>query len=242
MVLAYPRDIVTFEDTTTDTTITHSIKSHLMNFATHTRIRRLRLMTYWTVEEIVYGAFGPALSNPSVHAKSKHFSQVDCDALSQAVDSLRPILHTFYCSRPLDFEVLYQRVKNAIYPISGIGLLVVYDIALRIGCSLCPRIIPQKYVYIHGHGPKDKVFLSAKALLGPNIKSLLDPEDRIDVAQLQPFFPCYSAMEIEDLLCIYHDLIVNNGRFDPDWLKDISEGACDSDEAGAQNCDCCSFS
>lgn len=242
MVLAYPRDMVTFEDTTTDTTITHPIKSRLMNFATHTRIRRLRLMTYWTVEDIVYGAFGPALSNPSVHAKSKHFSQVDGDALSQAVDSLRPILHTFYCSRPLDFEDLYQRVKNAIYPISGIGLLVVYDIALRIGCSLCPRIIPQKYVYIHGHGPKDKVFLSAKALLGPNIKSLLDPEDRIDVAQLQPFFPCYSAMEIEDLLCIYHDLIVNNGRFDPDWLKELPEGVCDSDEAGAQNCDCYSFS
>lgn len=213
-----------------------------MNFATHTCIRRLRLMTYWTVEEIVYGAFGPALSNPSVHAKSKHFSQVDGDALSQAVDSLRPILHTFYCNRPLDFEDLYQRVKNAIYPISGIGLLVVYDIALRIGCLLCPKIIPQKYVYIHGHGPKDKVFLSAKALLGPNIKSLLDPEDRIDVAQLQSFFPCYSAMEIEDLLCIYHDLIVNNGRFDPDWLKELPEGVCDSYEPSAPGCDCCSFS
>lgn len=213
-----------------------------MNFATHTRIRRLRLMTYWTVEDIVYGAFGPALSNPSVHAKSKHFSQVNGDALSQAVDNLRPILHTFYFNRPLDFEDLYRRVKNAIYPISGIGLLVVYDIALRIGCSFCPKIIPQKYVYIHGHGSADKVFLSAKALLCPNIKSLLDPEDRIDVAQLQPFFPFYSAMEIEDLLCIYHDLIVNNGRFDPDWLRDLPEGACDSDEAGALGCDCCSFS
>lgn len=211
-----------------------------MNFATHTRIRRLRLMTYWTVEEIVYGAFGPALSNPSVHAKSKHFSQVDGDALSQAVDSLRPILHTFYCSRPLDFEDLYQRVKNAIYPISGIGLLVVYDIALRIGCSLCPRIIPQKYVYLHGYG--SRVYTSANAILHTNIKKQYGTIDAIDVAHLQPYFPCYSAMEIEDLLCIYHDQIVNNGRFDPDWLKELPEGVCDSDEAGAQNCDCCSFS
>lgn len=213
-----------------------------MNYATHTRIRRLRLMTYWTVEEIVYGAFGPISAMSTEHAKSKHFSQVYGDALSQAVDNLRPILHTFYCNRPLDFEELYQRVKNSIYSIKGIGLLVVYDIALRIGCSLCPKIIPQKYVYIHGHGTNDIVYNSAKALLGPNIKKFLDPEDRIDVVHLQPFFPCYSAMEIEDLLCIYHDLIVNNGRFDPDWLKELPDGVCDSDEPSASGCDCCSFS
>lgn len=212
-----------------------------MNFATHTRIRRLRLMTYWTVEEIVYGAFGPALSNPSVHAKSlPHFSHITDKPLSQAVDNLRPILHTFYCNRPLDFEDLYQRVKNAIYPISGIGLLVVYDIALRIGCSLCPRIIPEKYVYLHGYG--SRVYTSADAILHTNIKKQYGTIDAIDVAHLQPYFPCYSAMEIEDLLCIYHDLIVNNGRFDPDWLKELPEGVCDSDEASAPGCDCCSFS
>lgn len=240
MVLAYPRDIVTFEDTTTDTTITHPIKSRLMNFATHTRIRRLRLMTYWTVEDIVYGAFGPISATSTDHAKSKHIWGIDDDALSLAVDQLRPILHTFYCNRPLDFEDLYQRVKNAIYPISGIGLLVVYDIALRIGCSLCPRIIPEKYVYLHGYG--SRVYTSANAILHTNIKKQYGTIDAIDVAHLQPYFPCYSAMEIEDLLCIYHDQIVNNGRFDPDWLKELPEGVCDSDEAGAQNCDCCSFS
>ena len=241
MVLAYPRDMVTFEDTTTDTTITHPIKSRLMNFATHTRIRRLRLMTYWTVEDIVYGAFGPALSNPSVHAKSKHFSQVDGDALSQAVDSLRPILHTFYCSRPLDFEDLYQRVKNAIYPISGIGLLVVYDIALRIGCSLCPKIIPEKYVYLHGYG--SRVYTSADAILHTNIKKQYGTIDAIDVAHLQPYFPCYSAMEIEDLLCIYHKQITAaKGTFNPVWLNKLPNGVCDSDEPSAPGCDCCSFS
>lgn len=213
-----------------------------MNFATHTRIRRLRLMTYWTVEDIVYGAFGPISATSSVHAKSKHFSRIDDDALSLTVDKLRPVLHTFYCNRPLDFEELYQRVKNSIYSIKGIGLLVVYDIALRIGCSLCPKIIPEKYVYIHGHGSADKVFLSAKALLGPNIKKFLDPEDRIDVVHLQPFFPCYSAMEIEDLLCIYRKQIVDNGMFDPTWLRELPEGACDSDEPSASGCDCCSFS
>lgn len=211
-----------------------------MNFATHIRIRRLRLMTYWTVEEIVYGAFGPISATSSVHAKSKHFSQVYGDALSQAVDNLRPILHTFYYNRPLDFEDLYQRVMNAIYPISGIGLLVVYDIALRIGCSLCPKIIPEKYVYLHGYG--SKVYTSADAILHTSIKKQYGTIDAIDVAHLQPYFPCYSAMEIEDLLCIYHDQIVNNGRFDPDWLKELPDGVCDSDEASASDCDCCSFS
>ena len=212
-----------------------------MNFATHTRIRRLRLMTYWTVEEIVYGAFGPISATSTDYAKSKHFSQVRRDALSQAVDNLRPILHTFYCNRPLDFEDLYQRVKNAIYPISGIGLLVVYDIALRIGCSLCPKIIPQKYVYLHGYG--SKVYTSADAILHTNIKKQYGTIDAIDVAHLQPYFPCYSAMEIEDLLCIYHKQITAaKGTFNPNWLRELPEGACDSDEAGAQNCDCCSFS
>lgn len=212
-----------------------------MNFATHTRIRRLRLMTYWTVEEIVYGAFGPISATSSVHAKSKHFSQVYGDALSQAVDNLRPILNTFYYNRPLDFEDLYQRVKNAIYPIPGIGLLVVYDIALRIGCSLCPKIIPEKYVYLHGYG--SKVYTSADAILHTSIKKQYGTIDAIDVAHLQPYFPCYSAMEIEDLLCIYHDqIIAANGFFNPIWLRELPEGACESDEASAPGCDCCSFS
>lgn len=122
-----------------------------MNFATHTRIRRLRLMTYWTVEDIVYGAFGSTKSSIYTHKVNSHLNRINRSSLRQAVNQLRPILNTFYHNRPPDFEDLYRRVKNAIYPISGIGLLVVYDIALRIGCSHCPRIIPERYVYLHGY-------------------------------------------------------------------------------------------
>ena len=212
-----------------------------MNFATHTRIRRLRLMTYWTVEEIVYGAFGSTKSSIYTHKVNSHLNRINRSSLRQAVNQLRPILHTFYYNRPLDFEDLYQRVMNAIYPISGIGLLVVYDIALRIGCSLCPRIIPEKYVYLHGYG--SRVYTSADAILHTSIKKQYGTIDAIDVAHLQPYFPCYSAMEIEDLLCIYHDqIIAANGFFNPIWLRELPEGACESDEASAPGCDCCSFS
>ena len=91
--------------------------------------------------------------------------------------------------------------------------------------------------------PRASIFRKSMVMLCLNIKSLLDPEDRIDVAQLQPFFPCYSAMEIEDLLCIYHDQIKDaKGTFNPNWLDKLPDVACKSDEASALDCDCCCFS
>ncbi len=196
-----------------------------MTFADHTLQRRQRLSSYWTLEDIVYGAFGCAESNPASHAVHGHFRQLNAsypDALPQAVVVLEQNRSTLYGRTYADFEDLFDAIDSLIRGIPGIGLLAVYDIAVRLGCSMCPKIIPLRYVYTHGVG--SKVDRSARTLLGPSAGSSI-VNDKVDVnilRNLYPYFKHYSALEIEDILCEYSDCIDSDQTFDPVWLRSFS--------------------
>lgn len=118
-----------------------------------------------------------------------------------------------------DFEELYDFIEQLLanpsiptFKVEGIGWVALYDIALRIGCNLRPRVIPKDQVYL---GAK-KVREAANTLV-PGIVS--GDMFRVPIIKLAAFFPHFTSMEIEDILCIYSDKIKATGMFDPNWLN-----------------------
>jgi hypothetical protein len=179
--------------------------------------RRQRYSSFWTAEEVVFGKLGPFLGTTDHrHACDSHFSVLDSfhpTALQEAAEKLEKDWNQVVSLPIADFEELYRRVEQSIGSVNGIGALAVYDISLRIGCSLRPVIIPQKYVYTHGN----EVEKAAVALLPDE-----DFKDhRIEAVKFKSILPCYSAMEIEHALCVYSEEITKNKALDLNWLKEV---------------------
>jgi hypothetical protein len=87
------------------------------------------------------------------------------------------------------FEQLHQLISDTIGSIRGIGELMIYDTAHRIGARLGLR--PQ-HVYLHA-GVRD----GAKAL------RLNHSANKLSVGQLPPEFRRLRPEQVEDCLCIY---------------------------------------
>ena len=100
-------------------------------------------------------------------------------------------------ARPLagarDFDALHELVEREIGSVQGIGKLMVYDIAQRIGAYLGKS---PKLVYLH-RGTKE-----GAAVLGFRGETL-------DPALLAAEFSRLTAAEVEDCLCIYKDDLPN---------------------------------
>lgn len=191
-------------------------------FLEHTIKRRQRLSSLWYPDEIVYCAIGPKLNNDfseeTKHDYSSHFSQalaIECyrDGFMKAVDIIREELPKL--KQPKDFEELYDWVcklfngkQNSLSDIKGIGLLSLYDISLAIGCNLYPKVLPGKYVYTH-----DNLSKAAEVLVGKP-----DNKNRIEAKLFSACLPHFSAMEIEDILCVYGSKIIKEGKFEKKWL------------------------
>jgi len=181
-----------------------------MTFQEHTYLRRQALSSHWNIEDMVYGAIG-VNPNTGKHAINSHFRQNSAafqDALPNAVKNIKSDWAKINYPHPIDFEDLYERVRSILRnkgipanDIKGIGLVTLYDISLNIGCNLNPKVLPEKKVYLHYNCVHD----SAEKLLGRKIK-----EHIIDVGAFSTLFPNESAMEIEDILCIYRDEIAAN--------------------------------
>lgn len=89
-----------------------------------------------------------------------------------------------------DFDQLHAFVEHAILDIPGVGELLVYDTALRIGAKL--RLKPRR-VYLHA-GARD----GARVLLGtPRSTRVLELRDLPGALHQLP------AHEVENFLCIY---------------------------------------
>ena len=99
-----------------------------------------------------------------------------------------------------DFEELYAAVEKIKQPY--FGDTCIYDFALRYGWNQDPRVVPERYVYIHS-----KPLESARRLfeLGyiPKIARRLPLSD---CAAL--LLPGMTAMDIEHFLCVYHRQIM----------------------------------
>lgn len=111
-----------------------------------------------------------------------------------------------------DFEDLYEYVgsilvKTAANP-SGLVknpyALIIYDIALRLAYRF--EVWPEKYVYLNGSGPAKGV----EALgLGKYIKKDKKRKTilRTDIVKHYPELGELDAAQLEDFLCIYHNVL-----------------------------------
>jgi len=95
-----------------------------------------------------------------------------------------------------DFDTLHELVEREIGSVRGIGKLMVYDIAQRIGAHLGKS---PKLVYLH-RGTRE-----GAAVLG-FLGNTLDP------AKLPTAFSQLTPAEIEDCLCIYKDELHDGTR------------------------------
>jgi len=192
-----------------------------MTFLEHTYRRRQRLSTLWTADELVWGEIGPKLTTRG-HNYGSHFTQLYASYPNALPEATRIIEKHLVCilNRPYrDFEELYDFIEQLLanpsiptFKVEGIGWVALYDIALRIGCNLRPRVIPKDQVYL---GAK-KVREAANTLV-PGIVS--GDMFRVPITDLAAFFPHFTSMEIEDILCIYSDKIKAAGKFELKWLN-----------------------
>ncbi|MGH9198266.1 MAG: hypothetical protein ACRD1T_21350 [Acidimicrobiia bacterium] len=96
------------------------------------------------------------------------------------------------------FEALYAVVKHAIAGLNGVGELMVYDTALRIGARLS---LKTARVFLHA-GPR----VGARNLgLNARVESLAVDDLPVELRALQP-------QQIEDVLCIYSDRLKHVAR------------------------------
>lgn len=98
------------------------------------------------------------------------------------------ILSTF-----IDFEELYECIKQMIGGIHGIGPLTVYDTAKRIGHIVDTPVYPRQYVYLFA-GAAD----GAKGLFPDEMLSYREP-----VSRFEPYFGTLPSLFIEDILCVF---------------------------------------
>lgn len=192
-----------------------------MTFIEHTYERRQRFSTLWMADEIVWGEIGPKLTTGG-HNYDSHFSQLFSfypNALDEATQIIQEHLECILYRPYRDFEELYDFVEHLLcnpsvptLSVAGIGWVALYDIALRIGCNLRPRVIPKDFVYLGANKVRD-----AANVLVPGIVS--SNQFRVPTSILAPFFPHFTAMEIEDILCVYSGRIVSSGKFDLNWLN-----------------------
>lgn len=100
--------------------------------------------------------------------------------------------------RAKSFDELHRIVETEILPIFGVGELMVYDTALRIGAKL-------------GLEPKE-VFLHSGTRIGSRKLGLNGSRRSLPVTEFPAPLQRLPAREIEDVLCIYKDILGNAGR------------------------------
>lgn len=96
------------------------------------------------------------------------------------------------------FDELHQTIEEEIVSISGVGELMVYDTALRIGAKL-------------GLEPKE-VFLHSGTRIGARKLGLNGGRRSIPITEFPLPLQRLPAREIEDVLCIYKHMLGKSSR------------------------------
>lgn len=151
-----------------------------------------------------------------VRNTKRHQARIPKKHAEDAVEKLmkNPALYPFSPAPYKNFEELYDQVRAIIGKVendlekTGIGNSTIYDTCIRLGWSYSSKIVPDQYVYVHG-----KLIESARAILG--VKRLYTKINGRPAIPYQEFikaekkFEKLPALEIENLLCIYHKDILN---------------------------------
>jgi len=132
----------------------------------------------------------------AVNSKGKRYShqrRLSKSVLEQARDILMENERAIEACRDQDFDNLFTLLETLLAPVKGLGELYIYDTALRIGANM--GLLPKR-VYLHA-GTR----VGAKALG-------FDGKDKvIEVSQLPEWLHQLEPHEIEDVLCIFKELI-----------------------------------
>lgn len=123
--------------------------------------------------------------------KHPHQRRLESSVLGEFSSQLEQKLIPTMCPSVTSFESLYASVDKIGSSIHGIGPVAIYDTALRISFNL--GVPPKDFVYFHGdavipgmHGRNPLAITSFK----------------------KEFHDCgMTAYEIEDFLCIFHDVL-----------------------------------
>lgn len=174
-----------------------------VSFKDHTYQRRQALMSHFYIDEMVYGELGINISSTK-HGVNSHLKRPNNKHhnLPNCVGIIKKNWSNIISPHPKDFEELYSRIFGLISVQVGIGNVALYDISLNIGINLYPKVLPEKYVYVHGDVKK-----SAEILLGKKIKDF-----RVPTSSFSASFPNISAMDLEDMLCVYREEIKLKGQ------------------------------
>lgn len=109
----------------------------------------------------------------------------------------------------VDFESLYEDVRKDLDSVGGIGDMTIYDTALRIGWNQEPRLIPEKYVYLH-RGAMDGALalLKLSRLSGKPYFSYEGKLGyRVPITCFREDLQALGANHLEDFLCIFHQFL-----------------------------------
>lgn len=118
-----------------------------------------------------------------------------------------------------DFEALYDEVNKRIGKLPHIGLLTIYDAALRLGFILPKPIYPKDYVYIQaGASSGIKKLQKSKPSLFP---MPITGAKRYSINLFKIAFNDLPSIFIEDFLCVYDNKF---DKMDQLTRKDLLKG------------------
>ena len=133
-----------------------------------------------------HGEFPP--NGEKAGKRHPHQRRLADKALNQWAKTLGRTQAIIQAFRGQAFEGLFDFIDERARTISGIGPLMVYDTALRIGANI--ECLPKDWVYLHAHARIPDVY-----------------DFRIEKSKLSKELEKWEAYEIEDFLCIYQKQI-----------------------------------
>lgn len=130
-----------------------------------------------------------------------HQNRIRKDKKESAINALNSV--TCPPRHVKDFEDLFEWVYNVLKNKGVIKnrCLWVYDIALRMGQCMSPKIEPKDYVYLYS-GAYDGAVALNKAL--PNGKKIKITNHRAAITSFPAILQQEGAIYIEDIMCVYH--------------------------------------
>lgn len=143
-----------------------------------------------------------------------HQKRVKEEAISDAVDKLmknkfrdynrdkecRLVTGNRFYNIFVDFEELYEAVRQLIGSVNGIGYVTLYDTARRLGYLMSEPILPVAYVYLH----YNNVNKAAESILNKKLK-YREPSTSFVCG-----FGTFPSICIEDILCIFDGVFITD--------------------------------
>jgi len=133
-----------------------------------------------------------ALAITSKGKRYSHQRRLSKTVLGQARDIL--LANEKEICQSQDFDDLFALLERLLLPVKGLGELYIYDTALRIGAKI-------------GMLPK-RVYLHAGTRVGAKALGFDGTAKTLEVSQLPEWLQQLQPHEIEDVLCIFKDMLL----------------------------------